>query len=413
MNNIRPNKLRNPIIVLAAAGVALSAAACSGGADKSTSGADTESGEALTLTSMDFQYEGQSNEDMQKALDVCTAETGVTLNREAVPFDQFVQKVLLSASSQDLPDIMFVDYANLPQIAETGALVPLDEAGVDYSHIQANVLEMGTYHDVQYGAAPGVNTLALFYNKAIFEEAGLEPPTNWDELKETAKQLTTADRYGLALSANAGEEAVFQFQPFLWSNGGSMTELDSPEGVEALEYVTSLVNDGSVSKSAVSWSQADVNDQFIAGQAAMQINGSWQIPVLNGQDAVEWGAVPIPAPEGKTSVTPFGGETWVITAPGKANPASAKFVDCMLGEDAMTTWAEAHYYVPTKDELATVYAESTPEMAPFVEAVKTSQNKLLGIEDGYAEASTNLSTAVQSALTGEKSPADALAAAGK
>lgn len=393
------------LAVLAAAAAVVPLAACSNdddGGESSTSGA--------TVTEMDFQYEGQSSEDMQAAIDVCAAD-GLTVDREAVPFDQFVQKVLLSASSKDLPDVMFVDYANLPQIAKTGVLVPLDSVGVDYSSIQDNVLDFGNYDGEQYGAAPGVNTLALFYNKAIFAEAGLEPPTNWDELKQTALALTTADRYGLAFSANAGEEAVFQFQPFLWSNGGEMTALDSPEAVEALTYVTGLVEDGSASRSVVSWSQADVNDQFISGKAAMQVNGSWQIPVLKGQTDVDWGVVQIPAPAGRTSITPFGGENWVITVTGAENPASAEFVQCMIDTEAMNTWATAHYYVPTNAEEAAAYAENTPDMATFVEAVATAKNKLQGIADGYETASTNLSTAIQAALTGSATPADALAAA--
>ena len=365
----------------------------------------------MTLNETDYQYEGQSSQDMQAAIDVCAKSENITVNRTAIPFQQFAQKVLLSASSQDLPDVMFIDYANLPQIAKAGILAPLDQAGVDYSSVEKNVLDFGNYNGVQYGAAPGVNTLGLFYNKTLFADAGLQPPTTWEELQSTAKQLTSGDRYGLALSANAGEEATFQFQPFLWSNGGEMTQLDSPEAVQALEYVTGLVKDGSVSQSVVNWSQSDVNDQFLSGKAAMQINGSWQIPVLKKQTDVDWGVVQIPAPAGKTSITPFGGEQWTVSTPGMSNPAAAKFVQCMLGKPAMETWATAHYYVPTNTDVAAQYAAQTPDMATFVTAVKTAKNKLQGIPDGYETASTNLSTAIQAALTGAQSPSDALAQA--
>ena len=62
----------------------------------------------------------------------------------------------------------------------------------------------------------------------------------------------------------------------MWTNGGDETDLKSPQVAEALQLWKDLVDEGSVSKSAV-WKQADVNDQFIAGKAAMMLNGPWQI----------------------------------------------------------------------------------------------------------------------------------------
>ena len=61
---------------------------------------------------------------------------------------------------------------------------------------------------------------------------------------------------------------------------GDETDLKSPQVAEALQLWKDLVDEGSVSKSAVNWKQSDVNDQFIAGKAAMMLNGPWQIPSL-------------------------------------------------------------------------------------------------------------------------------------
>ena len=79
----------------------------------------------------------------------------------------------------------------------------------------------------------------------------------------------------------------------MWTNGGDETDLTSPEVAEALQLWKDLVDDGSASKSVVNWKQADVNDQFIAGKAAMMLNGPWQIPALDeGQDQLRRGALP-------------------------------------------------------------------------------------------------------------------------
>ncbi|NED00276.1 extracellular solute-binding protein, partial [Streptomyces sp. SID6648] len=76
--------------------------------------------------------------------------------------------------------------------------------------------------------ARSVNTLALFYNKDVLDKAGVRVPTTWAELRETAKKLTRGKQYGLALSAGGAEDGVFQFTPFMWSNGGDETDLDGP-----------------------------------------------------------------------------------------------------------------------------------------------------------------------------------------
>jgi len=66
--------------------------------------------------------------------------------------------------------------------------------------------------------------------------------------------------------------------------------------VQALTLWKDLVDAKSASKSVVTWTQADVNDQFMAGNAAMMVNGPWQLPTLNADKKLNFGVVPIPVP---------------------------------------------------------------------------------------------------------------------
>jgi multiple sugar transport system substrate-binding protein len=85
---------------------------------------------------------------------------------------------------------------------------------------------------------------------------------------------------------------------------------------EALQLWKDLVDQGSVSKSAVNWKQADVNDQFIAGKAAMMLNGPWQIPSLQ-KAKVDFGVAPFPINKpDQTSIAPLGGEAWTVPVTG-------------------------------------------------------------------------------------------------
>ncbi|MDT0418399.1 extracellular solute-binding protein [Streptomyces sp. DSM 41982] len=134
-------------------------------------------------------------------------------------------------------------------------------------------MSAGTYEKKVYGLAPGVNSVALFYNKDLLAAACVEPPRTWAELTAAAKKLTKGDRYGFAMSADNDGEGAWQFLPFLWSRGGDLDTLDSAPSVAALDLASGLVEQGLTPKSAVTWAQSDANDQFAARKAAMMING--------------------------------------------------------------------------------------------------------------------------------------------
>ena len=87
----------------------------------------------------------------------------------------------------------------------------------------------------------------------------------------------------------------------MWSNGGDEKNIATPQTAAALQLLVDLVKDGSASKSVLNWTQADVNDQFKAGNAAMMVNGPWQFPVLDAEKALHYGVVQIPAPAPRAS----------------------------------------------------------------------------------------------------------------
>ncbi|OOC53251.1 MULTISPECIES: sugar ABC transporter substrate-binding protein [Nocardiopsis] len=348
----------------------------------------------------------------QEAMDSCGARVGVEVRQISVPADQLVPKALRMASSNSLPDVLSVDGSDLPQFAAAGGLVPLEEVGLPTEDLSEGALSIGSYEGVYYGAARSVNSLGLFYDTDVLAEAGVEPPRTWEELRTAAAELTGGERYGLAVSALATEDGVYQFLPWLWSNGGDERELASPESVEALEYVTSLVESGSVSPSVVNWTQADVNDQFIAGNAAMMVNGPWQLPVLKEHPELDWAVTEIPVPEaGDTSVAPIGGTTFTVPVnaghPGRERVA-AELVACMTTAEAQLDWSTKGSNVPVAPEAAERYREEVPELAPFVDQVRTARSRTEHAGTEWNTYSQAIGTALQAALTGEASPRDAM-----
>ncbi|TXS07172.1 sugar ABC transporter substrate-binding protein [Streptomyces sp. col6] len=338
----------------------------------------------------------------------CGKRLGVTIEQQSVPAAQVMTKALRMASSKSLPDVLQLDASEMPTFAEAGGLIPLKDLGLTTKDIPEGIVNFGSYEGTYYGAARTVNTLALFYNKDTLAKAGLKVPTTWAEMRETAKKLTHGRQYGLALSAGGAEDGVFQFTPFMWSNGGDETKLDSPEVAGALDYWKSLLKDGSLSKSTVNWTQADVNDQFMAGNAAMMINGPWQVETLNARKGLNWGIAQIPVPEaGDDSVGPLGGG--VLTVPNTGDEErekmSAKIIGCMSGEQEQITYAINSWMVPANKKAAAIWRTKAPELAALADQVATARSRTAKLGARWSSVSLALQSAFQSALTGESSEA--------
>jgi multiple sugar transport system substrate-binding protein len=388
--------------------VSLLLVACgdNGGGQSSSSSGDS----VKSLTVLDYYNNDPDKSLVQKGLDSCASKLGITIQRETVPGDTLIQKVLQQASSKTLPDVLMLDNPDVQQIAATGALAPLNDMGLNGDGVIKGMVDATSYQGKLYGLAPVTNTIALFYNKYMLAEAGVQPPKTWDELKAAAKKLTKPGRYGMAFNANATYEGSWQFLPAMWTNGGDETDLTSPQVAEALQLWTDLVTSGSASKSVINWTQGDVNDQFIAGKAAMMVNGPWQIPSLNKNPKVKWDVVQFPVNKvGQTPVAPLGGEAW--TVPLNKDQAkqqkAADYVKCLNSDENELAWAKARFTLPTKTALLDQYTKEVPSMKAFGEQVVNARARTGKLGDKWPDAAKVIYQAIQLALTGKASPQDA------
>ncbi|ROP34540.1 carbohydrate ABC transporter substrate-binding protein (CUT1 family) [Pseudokineococcus lusitanus] len=381
-------------------------AACGGGDD-----AGGDGGEVTSLVVQDTFVTDPGATFYGEQLDACGEELGITVDRQSVPGDSIISRVLQQASSQTLPDVLSIDNPDVQQLAAAGALAPLDDLGVSAEGYSEGVVAANSYEGSLYGLQPTTNTLALFYDPAALEAAGVEVPTTWDELRTASAALTEGSRYGLAFSAPPSYEGTWQFLPFMWSNGGDEADIATPEVAEALQLWTDIVEEGSASASVVSWGQEDVNDQFIAGNAAMMINGPWQFPVLAENPDVEYEVAPLPVPAaGEDVVAPLGGATWTVPETGDAarQQVAADLVSCLNEDERVVEDALTNSTVPTKAALGDQIAEADPRMQAFVDAVPTLRSRTGELGADWTDAATAIYTAVQTSLTGGAAPEQAL-----
>ena len=393
----------------------LTLAACGGGGSNDAGSESSATENVTSLTVLDYYTDepGKSNIDAQ--LQKCGTSIGLaSVDHQSVPGPTLIQKVLQQASSKTLPDVFMLDNPDIQQIAEAGALMPLDDFGINAEGYAPGPVSAATYDGKLYGLQPGANTLAIFYHKDVLAKAGVQPPKSWAELKTAAKKLTSDKQYGFAFNATADYEGAWQFLPPMWTNGGDETDLKSPQVAEALQLWKDLVDEGSVSKSVVNWKQADVNDQFIAGKAAMMLNGPWQIPALQ-KAKVDFGVAPFPVntPD-QTSIAPLGGEAWTVPVTGdEAKMAkAAELVKCMNTDENQMLRAKQGGLVPTKLALAEQYKTEVPSMAGFTDVVATARARTGKLGAKWPDTAKVIYTGMQLVLTGQAAPADAMAKAG-
>ena len=372
---------------------------------------------AINLTEWDYYTADNDSPVWGNLLTQCATDNNITLDRQSVPRNELISKVLLSAQQQQLPDVLTIDNPDLQEVANTGALAELTNNGVDLTGLYPNLIDAGSLNGKVYGIAPGINGMALFYNVDMFEKAHLKPPTTWAEVKAVAGKLTSNGVYGIAFSAPATEEGSWQFEPWFWGAGGDLKKLDSPEGVKALTFWADLVNSGYASKSVVTWNQGDVDDQFVAGKAAMMQNGVWNLGSLD-KAGIKYSVVPIPKPDGGAAPGPMGGE--VVTIPLSKNQhnmqAAGKLVNCLLSDKSMLAWATQNAYIPARQALANQVAKDRPAMKSFVDAAAAERSRPgppANLGPNYSKASQALWNAIQAALTGAKTPQQALTDAQK
>lgn len=339
---------------------------------------------------------------------------GVTITRQAPVSATYDTHVLSQFSSGSEPDLLMLDNPELPDFASTGGLVPLRSLGsVDTSGINKANLAETTYNKKLYALPLYTNTIAIFYNKQILQQGGVTTlPQTWSEFSADAKKLSNGSHYGFVFSGQAGPgQATWQWDPWAWSNGGQMWTPAAKADVQALSFLTSLVQEGAAPKDVVNWSQAQPIQNFEAGKAAFVENGLWNIPTMQSQFSnLQWGAFQIPTRvAGQTVIAPFGGEVWCIprTTPAKEK-AAFQLLKAMSTSSNIIPLAKGLSDVPTNTSLWHQDPWSTQPYAPFLTELKHGRARTDLVGSKEPEVDLAVGDAIQSALAGNQSPQAAM-----
>lgn len=409
--NSSSRRRRLTATALTALAVATSATACGSG----SGAAGTKAADTTTYTVWDPYPQFAKGSAWTKLLDACGTKAGVQIKRTGFDTSDLPNKTLLAAQQGNSPDVLIVDNPVVSTLAEAGVLTSTDDNKLDTSAADPNLLAAGQSGGKTYGTPIGANTLALYYNKEVLKQAGVDISSvkDWTSLTAALAKVEKAGKKGITFSAIGTEEGSFQFLPWFWGSGAQLTALDSAQAVSALALWKDWLGKGYAPNSVLNNTQTTSWQEFMTGDYAFSENGTWQLAGAE-KAGFEYGVIPVPASAGGNAAAPTGGE--FVTVPVQDDTGryatTQKIATCLTStQNLYDTDATLSYVAPTT-EVQDKQVAADPKLKPWVDAVKAARGRTsdnLGTK--YPRISEQLWKAVQSALSGAKSPKDALTSA--
>lgn len=345
----------------------------------------------------------------QKQLDQYSKEKGIKIQAEYIPFGDYKKQLSVAIGAGTLPDIIMIDNPDHAQFAKMGIFADITDKmnsweGKDM-YFKGPMLST-MVDGKNYGLPFTSNNLALFYNKKMLKQEGVEVPKTWVELKNAAKKLTKNGIFGMAVGSPKNEEATFQFLPWMISAGGSYDKLNSEGTIKAATFWRDLISEGLMSKETPTWGQGDAQKQFSAEKVAMFIGGPWMVSQIKEDNPnIEFGVAMMPIDKVNASV--LGGENLGITSNSKDIDLAWDLLKYIGDYNTVKEFIGQTGYFPPRSDVAKEPEWTTdPIKKVFAEQMQYALPR--GPHPKWPEISEAIYTALQEIEVGTATPEEAL-----
>ncbi|MBJ8140067.1 sugar ABC transporter substrate-binding protein [Brucella abortus] len=351
-------------------------------------------------------------EEVKKAFEA--ENPGITLNFEVVPWDVLLQKLTTDISAGTNADLSIIGTRWLIDFVQQGIAEPLD--GYMNDEFKGRFIETFLSPSVldgkTYGLPIAASARAMYYNKDLFEKAGIKnPPANWDELKADAAKIKAlgGENYGFGLQGKEIENDVYYYYA-MWSYGTEILNKDgtsglsTPGALEAAKLYKSMIDDGLTQPGVTSYAREDVQNLFKQGKVGMMITA----PFLSNQIKEEapnlkYGVAAIPAgPTGARGT--YGVTDSVIMFQNSKNKEEAwKVLDFLFQKDWRAKFTQNEGFLPVnKEEAKMDYYVNNADLAAFTALLPDA--RFAPVIPGWEEIADITSNAMQSIYLGKGEP---------
>jgi multiple sugar transport system substrate-binding protein len=335
-----------------------------------------------------WQYEEPGIGDWWKSIiSAYEDEYGGAVTIRNLPISDYGPQLTVEIANDAAADLILIPAFQLPEVAATGALMPLDE-WLDSSGVRDRVIAAGwdftTIDGTTWAVPIQGRTLELLYNQCLFDEVGIEtPPTTPEEFLEAARALKKVDggnvtQFGASM-VNVNETDPTYEMLLMWTIAHGGTHFADADGnwtltdqsvVDALDYMKLLYDEELIPRGVP---ESDQRALFATGISGMEIDGQWQFPFIEEQNAENIDCF-------KSATHPWsgpgtGGASVVLAV--NADPvdeASAlAFVETVTRPEHQSTFGDFSPNIPFGvDALTDEQIASRPYLTPWIEGIANS-----------------------------------------
>lgn len=380
-----------------------------------TTAASAESGN-ISLTVSGWTSSPAEDQLVQQGLNTFMQQhPNIKVTWSPIPSD-YQTKMRANVASGNVPDVFYVSPDMPQEYIPAGKLLNLSpymaRDNIQASDFYSSLMQPFDCADgTVFGIPKDWNSLGLFYNKTMFQTAGLGDPSSWTwtDLQNAAQKLTTGKVHGLALSADAS-----RWGAFLFANGGQMLSSNGKQaafndaaGVAAAQFYTGFeLNHTSVMPSDIGagWN----GDAFGKQQVAMTFEGGWMIPFMQqSYPNVQYGIAPLPkSPSGRNDNLVYT-NAWSASAQTKHPEAAWELIKYMTGASYQTQVLQDGFALPTLKSLANnSYFQQNPGVKVLQDGAANGHADFYGAAD--SEVHTQVANALQAVMLGKGSVQDEL-----
>jgi len=272
-------------------------------------------------------WESIQEPGLREICDDFTAETGIKVDIQVTPWEQYWTMLEAGATGEALPDVFWMHTKEAERYMSSDLLLKLDEQieasdKIDLNNYYQDIVNMYNHGGSQYAVPKDIDTIALWYNKTYFDEAGLEYPDDtwtWTDLKEAAEKLTTDEHYGFVTRIANNQENWYNL---VYGLGGNIISedlktsgYDNPKTIEAIQYFADFAINGT-SPDQTATSENTAAALFESGTAAMSLQGSWMLGSLIANEYIQENAAVaiIPMADDGTRVSIYNGLGYAAAA---------------------------------------------------------------------------------------------------
>jgi multiple sugar transport system substrate-binding protein len=386
-----------------------------------TTAANAETG-SVTLTVSGFTSSPAEDALVQQNLhNFEKLHANIKINWSPIPGD-YATKMRANVASNTVPDVFYLQPSMSNEYISAGKLLNLSpymaRDGVKATDYYSTLINPFVCTSGQiYGLPKDWNSLGVFYNKQMFQAAGLATPKagwTWSDLQADAQKLTKNagspnSVYGVVLSADLSRWGAFLEQAggSVLSKDGTQAAFNTQQGIQALQYYDSFFKNktGAMPTTVgAPWN----GDAFGKQRAAMVFEGGWLIPYMTETyPNVQYGIAPLPiGPTGKPANLSFT-NAWAAYAGTKHPDAAWELIKYMAGATVQESNLTAGFALPTLKSLAnSSYFASHPDLKVLFDAAPYSYADYYGSQDTPIH--TDLSNAIQEVLLNKQSVQTAL-----